>query len=354
MNLSASGAKIDVGAFRQREAQKLITARLHPTNDLIIWNYTTKCQYENAWDEVTIQARGLITQPDGTIVARPFRKFMNIEQHQGPIPLEPFKVTEKMDGSLLIITIYQGKLIVATRGSFVSEQAAQARIILQKRYSNFEFLPLYTYLFEVIYASNRIVVDYGNTEDIILLAMIHTESGIESNIYDHSYLNTWPFPVVKLYDGITDIATLRDLEEANKEGFVIRFESGLRLKVKFSEYFRLHRLMTEVNARVIWDLLQNNQPLDPLLDRVPDEFFAWVKRTCDDLTTKYQEIEKQCRSILDQVKELPTRKDQAAVIKSTQYPGVAFAMLDNKNYQAAIWKLLYPEASRPFKIDEEG
>ncbi|GCE30444.1 hypothetical protein KDA_59280 [Dictyobacter alpinus] len=344
---------IDVASFQERRAQGLITGRPHSKHDLIIWNYTPKCQYEQAWDEVTLQARGLITEPDGTIIARPFRKFMNMEQHEGPLPLEPFKATEKMDGSLLIVSTYKGERIVATRGSFNSDQALKANEIIEKRYRDFAFLPAYTYLFEVIYPGNRIVVDYGKTEDITLLALIHTATGEEKDIHQPEYATSWPFPIVKYYDGITDIAVLRQLEEANKEGFVLRFESGLRLKVKFAEYLRLHRLMTQINARILWELLKDNEPLEPLLDRVPDEFYTWVKQTCADLQAQFQAIEQECRFELEQVKDLPTRKEQAAIIATKKYRSVIFSMLDNKKYQDAIWKIIYPAASRPFKIDDE-
>ncbi|HLZ58116.1 MAG TPA: RNA ligase, partial [Ktedonosporobacter sp.] len=91
---------IDLAAFREREAQGLISARSHPTHDLIIWNYTTQCQYQRAWDEVTMQARGLITRADGTILAKSFPKFFNYGEREIELPLEPFKVTEKQDGSL--------------------------------------------------------------------------------------------------------------------------------------------------------------------------------------------------------------------------------------------------------------
>lgn len=46
------------------------------------------------------------------------------------------------------------------------------------------------------------------------------------------------------------------------------------------------------------------------------------------------------------------RREQAEIIKASPYPGVAFAMLDRKNWQAIIWKLIRPEASRPFRQDE--
>ena len=38
-------------------------------------------------------------------------------------------------------------------------------------------LPGYTYLFELIVLWNRIVVDYGDDEKLIVLGVIETESG---------------------------------------------------------------------------------------------------------------------------------------------------------------------------------
>lgn len=347
-------ALIDIAAFREREAQGLVTCRSHPTAALLIWNYTAKCQYEQAWDAVTMQARGLITTPVGEIIARPFKKFLNLDQHAGDLPLEPFTVTAKMDGSLGVLFFLEGKPQIATRGSFTSPQAQRANQILA-RYSGFIFSNECTYLFEIIYAANRIVVDYGQTEDLILLAVIHTETGQEYDIHDPaSWAVTWPMPIVKRYDGVRDLAQLRQLEEENAEGFVIRFESGLRLKLKFAEYVRLHHLLTQVNACIIWDLLRNNQPFDALLEKVPDEFYVWVKQTREKLEQQFTAIEMHCREVVLRVKDLPTRKEQAEHVKHTSYPGVIFAMLDGKPYHEVIWKTLRPVAERPFREESES
>lgn len=350
-------AQIDLPSFREREAQGLITCRPHPTEGLLIWNYTPQCQFAQAWDEVTMQSRGLITQVDGTIVARPFRKFHNIEQHQ-QLPLESFKVTEKMDGSLGILYFVNGKPFIATRGSFTSEQAIKATDILYRKYGGITglFKPCYTYLFEIIYPENRIVVDYAGMEELVLLAIINTNTGEEYDIHDPDFIKTCCglFPIVKHYDGITDIARLRELEEANKEGFVIRFESGLRVKCKFTEYVRLHKLLTQVNARLIWERLRDNQPIDDLLERVPDEFFAWIKTTCGALQSQYSAIEQASLEVVAQVQGLPSRKEQAAIVCRSQYSGVVFKMLDKKPYADVIWKMLKPAAERPFREDTEG
>jgi RNA ligase len=263
-----------------------------------------------------------------------------------------------MDGSLGILYFLDGMPQIATRGSFTSDQAAKANEILRRTYG--ELLegihPEYTYLFEIIYPDNRIVVDYGDQEDLVLLAAIHTETGLEVDLHQPTASKEFRdvFPLVTHYDGITDIAQLRAIQEENAEGFVIRFQSGLRLKLKFEEYVRLHRLMTHVNARVIWGLLKNDQPFDEMLERVPDEFYTWVKRTRDNLTAQFSLIEMQCQEVVKQVQDLPTRKEQAAMVLKTRYPSIVFSMLDKKNYQEAIWKLLYPDAARPFKIDGDA
>jgi RNA ligase len=57
----------------------LLYKQTHPTLPLTIWNYTEKVQYEGLWDEITSMCRGLVTDDKG-IVARPFRKFFNIEE----------------------------------------------------------------------------------------------------------------------------------------------------------------------------------------------------------------------------------------------------------------------------------
>lgn len=113
-------------------------------------------------------------------------------------------------------------------------------------------------------------------------------------------------------------------------------------------------MLTQINARVIWDLLRNNQPFDGLLEKVPDEFYAWVKATRENLEQQFRAIEVQARAVMLQAQELPMRKEQAAYIKQAQYPGVVFAMLDGKPYHEIIWRMVRPAAERPFREESES
>src|SRR5580692_3306982 len=119
-------------------AEKFVSARPHRRFPLTIYNYTSKCASlkPSEWSDALQDCRGLILSADGQIVGRPFRKFWNYEQVLDSIPAsEPFTIWEKVDGSLGVIANYDGNLIVATRGSFESDQAQWAADWLRSRLS---------------------------------------------------------------------------------------------------------------------------------------------------------------------------------------------------------------------------
>lgn len=350
-------AKINIELFNSYVEKKLINRQEHPKGGLYIWNYTPNAQFSRTWDEVTLQARGLITDLEGNIVARPFRKFFNYEEHMDPatgrieLPDEPFVVREKMDGSLGILYFDpDGLPCLATRGSFTSEQAIKGTHLL-----NLEFTlggrawlkPGYTYLFEIIYPENRIVVDYGGESRVTMLAVIDTATGQELDLEQINYSDK-----VKSGPAVTSLVDLATMERPNAEGFVITFKSGLRIKMKHSEYVRLHRLVTGVSTKSIWAAMAAGTPMEELLDRVPDEFYKWVRETQQELIVRYDAVELDSMEVYEKAKDLPDRRAQAEYIKANAlYPGVAFALLSDKHPTPMIWKLVKPTYSQPFKKD---
>lgn len=339
-----SMAHVDLKKLRELVSQGYLTSQKHPEVDLWIFNYTAKSQYDRYWTNETIMSRGLIVSSAGEIVARPFEKFFNLDEYVGELPDEPFGVYEKLDGSLGILYWIDDKPTIATRGSFMSKQAIAAMEILQRKYPRLILDKRQTYLFEIIYPENKIVVDYGKTEELVLLAVRETETGTELDIQGIDV----PFPKVEKIDWSGELARLVDIQDKNKEGFVVRYESGLRLKIKFSEYVRLHKLVTGVTSKVIWEHLKSGKGVEEMLSRVPDEFYGWVKNTKEKLEKDFGEIEKSVKSVVEKARSLGTRKEQAELIRKTRHPGVAFAMLDGKNYPKLIWDLVRPATAKPF------
>lgn len=314
----------------------------HPTLPLTIYNYSQATQYEGKWDEVTMMCRGLVTDDMGNIVARPFKKFFNMEEGKHTSTSE-FDVYEKMDGSLGIMFMYNGDWIFASRGSFTSEQAIKGRELICKY--DLELLsPGYTYLFEIVYPENRIVVNYGEMEDVVLLGGIEITNGGEIDVHDEYYTSN--FNVVKKYDGISDYSTLKGMIGNNAEGFVIRFSNGDRMKIKGEEYLRLHKIMTEVSTKSVWEILSNGDNMEGLLKDVPDEFYKKIKEYELSLINEFIEIRddaiSKCASIAVRVPD-NDRKSFAELAKEYQYPNLLFLLLEGRDVSQAIWKIIQPE-----------
>lgn len=319
----------------------IVQVQKHPTHNLFIYNYTKQAQYQNIWDETTKQTRGLILDENYNYHSRPFIKFFNYEEHPpSEIPNLPFKAYEKLDGSLGILYWIDDTPYIASRGSFTSEQAQKATELLHTKYKHVipNLRKEFTYVFEIIYPQNRVVVDYGPIEDLYLLSIIHTRTHGEQ-------LTNIGFPIPKTYDNLNDITAIKQLNTPNEEGFVIKFTNNFRVKVKFEEYIRLHRIVTQVSSKIIWEYLSQNKPLDELLERVPDEFYNWVKQTEKDLTSQFTNI---LHETLQNYKELPTRKDTALYFQSQPNPKLLFSILDKRDTSKLIWNLIKPNYSKPF------
>ena len=325
----------------------LLYKQVHPTLPLTIWNYTEKVQYENLWDEVTLMCRGLVTDNKGDIVATPFQKFFNIEEGKFE-PTEKFEVYEKMDGSLGIVFWYEGKWILATRGSFTSDQAIKGTEILKKYNTDILFRHM-TFCFEIIYKENRIVLDYGEDEKLVMLGAFDRWG----KDYDISDWDEWGFDVVKKYDGIKDFKELKAMVKDDQEGFVVKFSNGDRIKVKGVEYLRLHKIMTNVTTTGVWEYLKNGEDVLELLKDVPDEFYKKIQNYVKDLRYSYFQISEDTGKRFDYMmygkyndKEPITDRKEFAEWVSTQpkhMSGILFRMFDKKDYTEIIWNLIRPE-----------
>ena len=325
----------------------LLYKQVHPTLPLTIWNYTEKVQYENLWDAVTLMCRGLVTDDTGDIVATPFQKFFNIEEGKFE-PTEKFEVYEKMDGSLGIVFWYRGQWVVATRGSFTSDQANKAREILKKYNTDIMFRHL-TFCFEIIYPENRIVLDYGNDEKLVLLGTFD-KNGKET---DSEIWSQWGFDVVKKYDGINDYKQLKEMVKNDQEGFVVKFSNGDRIKVKGVEYLRLHKIMTNVTTTGVWEYLKNGEDVMELLKDVPDEFYKKIQNYTKDLKYAYFQISEDTGKKFDGMmygkyndkEPIEDRKEFAEWVftQPKHMSGILFRMFDKKDYSEIIWNLIRPE-----------
>ncbi|WP_276209121.1 RNA ligase [Streptomyces amritsarensis] len=377
-----------------------VTRKSHPELPLSIYTYTRTAQYERVWNDVTTRCRGLVADDEtGAIVALPLPKFFNVGEHESgqpyapALPDEPFEVYDKVDGSLAIVFHYAGRWRVASKGSFTSAQATWA----QRRLDGADTAALHpgtTYLAEILYPQNRIVVDYGDRRDLVLLAAFRTD-GTEVPLAEAaahwdgigSVVTVWPAMPLDELLALTESNTLPGGAPANgmdAEGFVLRFASGVRAKAKLSEYVRLHKVLTGVTARDIWrghgiqrfaglpakQLAQGlnctvadidawgGKPLDALLEQVPDEFDHWVRevvagleeaaarheRAIDEAYAGLAHLTGDRGAFARAVAQLPDRTVRPAM----------FMRLDGRPTELTTWRRVRPDAADPYIADEEN
>ena len=353
---------VDINILNRYIEEGLLVKNNHPTLPISIYNYSRMTQYEHKWDDITTMCRGLVVDNQGNIVAKSFNKFFNMEELTlNDLPDESFEVFEKLDGSLGILFWYEGQWIVASKGSFSSDQSNKANQILRTKY-NIESIPKgYTVLFEIIFPENRIVCDYGSEESLFILGMFSTISGKEMD-YDTLRVISLEskMPLVKRYDGINDYDTLKSTIGSNQEGYVVRFRNGFRMKIKGEEYVRLHRILTGFSNVNVWEYLKDNKDLSELLDRVPDEFDQWVKSTIKDIRYSCYQIRERAGKLHDKfrygkyndVDPEPSKKEFAefTLKQDKNLIPIMFAMWDkNKEKEdEIIWKMVKPKYSKPF------
>ena len=342
---------LDVEALTALIESGHIRVRSHPDDDaLLIYNYTEKAQYEKVWTHETLTCRGLIVR-DGVVVARPWAKFFNYGEHpDGALDLTaPVAVTDKQDGSLGIWYVApDGLPAIATRGSFSSEQAIHATAVLRERYAGWAPPRSVTALFEIVYPENRIVLDYGELDDLVLLGIVHLADGSPSG-GTHPALG-WRGPRTQSFPAHTLADALALAPRPNAEGVVVRFlGTGLMVKLKQDDYVRLHRLITGLSERSVWEhMAANDGDITGLLAAVPDEFHQWVRDRASALQARFDQIDTDANAQFIRVHlDLPlnyTRKDFALAAADKPHRALLFLIEDARadTYTAAIWRQIRP------------
>lgn len=343
-------------AVKKEVAEGRVKAQRHPTLPLTIYKYSTKTAYNREWNVTNLRCRGLVLDEDGEIVVNSMPKFFNHSEpeNEGLDKKAKYTVTDKLDGSLIQVANWKGELIVTSSGSFTSAQAEKARKMLGTVYSRWNFDNRITYLFEIIYPENKIVLDYGNQEFMRLLAMRETATGKELTPDSEA------FDVVeKTSKTIEEIeAELNRKDFINKEGYVVHFEDGIRVKYKYSKYMYLHKLVSGVNETFVWEHLRTKSDIKEVIDNVPDEIFNWFNVYRGNLLNEYEMLKLRAENTYSDItKNLPDgweRKDFAEMAKTHgRLQRLLFLLLDKKDIEDSIWQMIKPKNNTKWGMGDE-
>lgn len=341
----------------RHDLDKAISEKLVNVRDdgagLRILNYTDAAMYTpGAWDNPAVrQCRGIIVDQDWNVVARPWAKFFNHGQAEAGVlnMLEPVEVTDKLDGSLGIIHVTaSGQPRVATRGSFESDQAIHATAVLHARYPDLANLRTVTPLVEIIYPGNRIVVDYDVLDDLVLLGGVGIEPGSYYGPRDTAEFIGWTGPQARTFAYSTLAEAIAAPPRPGMEGLCVRsLWRDHIVKIKQDDYVALHRIVTGLSERTVWDHMVAGLPLNDLLGPLPDELHQWTREVWDRIDLAACSIEGRAYDahnlILDQLPAEFERGEYARLAKDrAPLTPLLFNLLDGRDLRPAILKTLRP------------
>jgi len=212
-------------------------------------------------------------------------KFFNLNQTENFMYKDVYNkkiayVQDKCDGSLVrFIRLPNNRVISKTINSFDSDQALEAMKIYNtdsniKNFVDFTLDSGLVALFEFLGPNNQIVLKYPKNE-LRLLAIRRESDGSyfhENNLIYNA--NLFKILYAEFFDNnITLDEYMKKAEtEEGKEGWVITFEDGQKIKIKTKWYLSLHRIMTSVAQRdndIINCVL--NESIDDLISNIPED-----------------------------------------------------------------------------------
>lgn len=410
---------LDVADLEQHIIDGNVEVKRHPTEPFAIFNYTRQCQFAKRWDDVTTKCRGLVVltgadgvwSADSPILAIPFRKFFNYAEHAKELPYTggldalsgDFTAYDKADGSLAVVFERGGRWFVATRRSFESVQAQWAQAYLDAADTS-GLVRNITYLAEIIYPGNRIVVDNGDRRDLVLLGGVHRVSGRDKPLYVLEPAWDGVGSVVRRYPRGTSLDVLTQAVQTNvdpetgrpvaateAEGFVLRYEDGTRVKIKYAEYVALHATVTGLRNLDVWramaadDLFdkiesvtrlakalscpaeeaasfaaRQGKALGLLLDALPDEMDGAVRglqtRYTEDVTALWDRVQYAHQWYIGAESDRKAYAAYAATFEPDVRNGM-FLLRDGRipELRKHCWQAVKPPVSLPvFAVDADG
>ncbi len=339
-----------------------VSRQRHPDYPYSIYKYSQMTTYKHDWDDVTMASRGLVVDDEtGEIIARPFSKFFNHNEADVPFDLMrgEISVSEKLDGSLGITYMTPDGLQITTAGGFQSPQGAHATRLYREKYEgNWERRDGVTYLYEIIYPENRIVLDYGDEDDIYLIGAVNIKTGRSIPL---SQITEWKWKRATEHTNHSTLdSVVNGSERSNHEGYVIHYvETDARVKYKHDEYLTHHRFATGINSRRIWEKLRDSEDMSEWLATAPEEFEGYINTTRDSLQKDYDArvsfIKSSYDSFMGGIPEGISPKDFAERVKNDapkDLAGYFFSLKNHGKFHAMgeknIWEYIKPPAERSF------
>ena len=322
------------------------------------------------WKNDNLHFRSSVWNYNGELISASFPKFFNWSEQPdlSPVPtsLKNATVVEKLDGSTLIVSKYNGQYIMRTRGTVDASKMAnghELEIFKNTILSKLSHIYTsdtwnYSWLFEWVSPINKIVLNYGDEPDWYLVGVINHDDYSLANQFslDRYAMNLeLKRPATYTFSGVEDL--LKDVDQwRGKEGVVVYSKNDQMLhKCKSEWYLKLHYLKSELsNIEKVLDVwLEQGMPdYQTFYNYIFTTFDYELVEQCRGMISRICDAKKEVNKIVDgmnefvnnRLKTLPTRKLQAEQVISaygnTNRASFLFKLLDGKSLGKEEYKKL--------------
>jgi T4 RnlA family RNA ligase len=325
-----------------------------------------------SWTQDNKHMRSVVVNYDGEVISASFPKFFNWSEQPdlSPVPtsLKNTTVVEKLDGSTLIVSKYNGQYILRTRGTVDASTMAnghELEIFKERFKDSLQRLGMATpetwnvsLLFEWVSPINKIVLNYGEEPDWYIVGIVNHS---DYSLFTQSELDMWSKkydfkrPATYTFSSVQDL--LKDVDQwRGKEGVVVYSKNDQMLhKVKGAWYLALHHMKSELsNIEKVLDVWLEQGMTDYqtfysyIFTTFDFELAEQIKGTISRIVDGKKEVNKivdgMNNFVNNRLRSLPSRKEQAQLVISsygeTNRAAFVFKLLDGKSLGKEEYKKL--------------
>jgi len=303
------------------------------------------------WTKDNLIFRSLIVDSKSMeVLSSGFPKFMNLgekpECYPNPDDYIDWEVVEKIDGTLVIVDYYKGEINLRTRGTVnykTQLNSIDFEMLLNKHPEVIDYLEKnknLSLLFELVTPNNIIVIKPEEVKFYFLGSvdksslMLKRVDGVFSHISPKRYS----------FNSLTDISNAVKIWKGQEGVVLIYNKNQNRVKIKSDWYVWLHRIKTELSSenRLIEFYIKQGLPeFEEFYKKIETEFDYEVAKQFEKDILKLCDVGYTVKSIINSMKQfihsirnIETRKEQAAIITNSYGPsnrsGMLFTLLDGK------------------------
>lgn len=330
-------------------------------DQLYIFCYSPKTQFEKYWTPLTLAMRGMVLGREGEVIGQCLPKFFNLdeveESKEVNLPQNSeYEIFQKLDGSYIqtFWNPYERRWQHSSKCSFDNEYVdATYKFFPSSRLVGVDFhspidIKSFCFASEIRFSEDpmRRVTNCEPGLYPITCWRKHTDMVEEMPFYTTQYFaNKFGLSTVHMYT--PEEASLEGKltsfrGEEGTEGYVIKYKDGLRVKLKTLWYFQLNKALENFedhqkareSAKAYLDTWEGSlEWLSHLPDEMYEEAKGWAKIVINDYNNKVTEVD---NLFVD--KYSMDRKTFALRVKELPEAPFLFAKYTGKDYKQMIWE----------------